>query len=175
MDSVFDPFYKKFETIFEGCELAFQREVFMNCEFDFFHNELPNDEEDGANGLEEEIHNVMFSKKEKYACGHTYMDHVWYDKDQKPVIIQQGTYSDKIYLILSGPVYIMDGECQFEYGILQNGSYFGDISMFFDEPNQFSYAYSPYQRYPSVQCLAVDNEKFMKICRKYPLSFEILL
>jgi hypothetical protein len=31
----------------------------------------------------------------------------------------------------------------FNYGILGQGSYFGDISLFLDEPNQFSYFYNP--------------------------------
>lgn len=60
---------------------------------------------------------------------------MWFDKPQKPIILESGTKSDKLYLLITGPVYIMDPKCKFEYGILENGSYFGDISIFFDEPN----------------------------------------
>ena len=83
--------------------------------------------------------------------------------------------SNKIYFIISGPVYLMDPDCFFEYGVLYNGSYFGEISLFFNEPNQFTYAYNPLQKLPHIQCLSIDSEVFMRICRKYPLSFEVLL
>lgn len=69
----------------------------------------------------------------------------------------------------------MDAMCQFEYGVLYNGSIFGDISLFFNEPNQYTYAYNPFQKYPHVQCLAIDSDVFFRICRKYPLSFSKLL
>jgi hypothetical protein len=41
-------------------------------------------------------------------CGHTYLEHVWYDQPKKPVILGAGKKSEKFYLILSGPIYIMD-------------------------------------------------------------------
>ena len=69
----------------------------------------------------------------------------------------------------------MDPMCQFEYGVLYNGSILGEMSLFFDEPNQFCYAYNLYQTGLPIQCLAVDSQEFMRICRKYPLTFEKLL
>ena len=49
--------------------------------------------------------------------------------------MESGKKNDKVYLVISGPIYIMDPMCQFEYGVLYTGSLFGDISVFFDEPN----------------------------------------
>ena len=46
LDQVFNNYYKKFETIFEGCELNFQREIFMHTEYVFFHEENDDEEED---------------------------------------------------------------------------------------------------------------------------------
>ena len=50
LDSVFSPFYKTFETIFEGCEISFQREIFMHSEYTFFHNESSNNDDEDAHG-----------------------------------------------------------------------------------------------------------------------------
>jgi len=79
------------------------------------------------------------------------------------------------YLIISGPIYIMDKNCMFWYGSLGDGSYFGDISLFFDEPSQYSYAYNPFQGIRPIQLLAINGDEFIRLCRKYPLSFEVLL
>lgn len=147
LDSVFSQFYKTFETIFDGCEQAFQRELFMHSEYTFFHDELPDEEDEWSPEYKndgERSDPIDGDKAEPFPCGCSYQDHVWYDKPQKPIILESGKKSDKIYLVISGPVYIMDAECQFEYGVLYDGSYFGDISLFFNEPNQFSYAYSPF-------------------------------
>ena len=38
----------------------------------------------------------------------------------------------------------MDKTGMLEYGLLQEGSYFGDISIFFEEPNEFTYFYDKY-------------------------------
>lgn len=149
----------------------------MEADYTFYHCELPDDEVEGnaENPGKENTAQIEDEKKKKLPCGHSYYDHVWFDKPQKPIILESGKKSDKIYFVLSGPVYIMDPDCELEYGVLYTGSYFGEISAFFDEPNQFSYAYNTQQRHPSIQCLAVDAKKFMCICRKYPISFENLL
>jgi hypothetical protein len=38
----------------------------------------------------------------------------------------------------------MNKEGLFIYGILEEGSYFGDNSLLLDQPNQFSYFYNPH-------------------------------
>ena len=60
---------------------------------------------------------------------------VWPDKEEKPSILDANVQSNYFYMILSGPIYIMDKNCMFWYGSLEDGSYFGDISVFFDEPS----------------------------------------
>ena len=91
-----------------------------------------------------------------------------------PVIEQGGQMSRKIYFILSGTILVLDKDCVHEYGRLHDGSYFGDISTLLDEPNDFSYGYNPFDD-RSVQCLALNCEVFLKICRLYPLSYEVML
>lgn len=63
----------------------------------------------------------------------------------------------------------------FWYGSLEDGSCFGEISMFFDEPSQYSYAYNPQQGIKPVQLLKVRKNVFLKICRRYPNTFELML
>jgi hypothetical protein len=38
----------------------------------------------------------------------------------------------------------MDKNSFFEYTKLESGTYFGDISVFFNEPNEYNYCYDPY-------------------------------
>ena len=91
-----------------------------------------------------------------------------------PVIEQGGKMSRNIYFILSGTILVLDKDCVHEYGRLHDGSYFGEISTLLDEPNSFSYGYNPFDD-RSVQCLALNCDVFLKICRQYPLSYEVML
>ena len=112
LDFVFSSYYKRFETIFEGCEMSFQREVFMNSEYLFYHEENDDDEDDYSNSNSSKFNaDPLENNNKRFDCGHTYLEHVWYDQPQKPTILEAGKKSDKIYLILSGPIYIMDPMC----------------------------------------------------------------
>lgn len=44
----------------------------------------------------------------------------------------------------------------FEYGRLSKGSYFGDISILNDEPNEYSYYVNPYSEVP-LEMLEIDG------------------
>lgn len=68
----------------------------------------------------------------------------------------------------------MDSQCIFEYGLLREGSYFGDVSVLFEQPSIYSYAYNPLQDEP-IQCLSISKDKFLQICRSYPICYEHLL
>jgi len=59
-------------------------------------------------------------------------------------IIEAGKMSKCIFFIIHGNVHVMDANGQYQYGILGEGSYFGDISAMLNEPNEFSYLYNPY-------------------------------
>ena len=61
----------------------------------------------------------------------------------------------------------------FDYGVLDEGSYFGDISTLLDEPNEYSYFSNPFAEKP-VQLLSIDSSEFLKICEKYQYSKEIM-
>ncbi len=59
---------------------------------------------------------------------------------------------------------MMDQNSMFEYSILESGAYFGDISVFLNEPNEFNFCYDPYGE-NSIQFLSIDAEEFIGICR----------
>ena len=68
----------------------------------------------------------------------------WPSKEIRPQIIKQGEMSNKVYFLISGLVHIMDKNGLYEYGIIHEGSYFGEISLLLDEPNEYSYCYNPF-------------------------------
>ena len=94
-------------------------------------------------------------------------------KIKMPVIQEAGQKSVKIYFILSGHIHIMNKNGLFDYGRLEEGSYFGDISTLQNELNEYSYFSNPHID-KSVQLLSIDSEKFLKICEKYQFSKEMM-
>jgi len=62
-----------------------------------------------------------------------------------------------------------------DYGILHEGSYFGDISIILDEPNEYSYQFDPYLIEKPLQLLSIESKTFLQILEKYPLSKEVFL
>lgn len=58
---------------------------------------------------------------------------------ESPIIQHSGMKSKHVFFIVSGKVHIMNSDSMIEYGVLNEGSYFGDISVLLDEPNQYSY------------------------------------
>lgn len=85
-----------------------------------------------------------------------------------------GEKSKKVYFLISGMIHIMDKQGLYEYGIIHEGGYFGDISVILNEPNEYSYCYNNYSD-RSIQFLEIDAEDFIKVCRSYPISFEVML
>lgn len=98
----------------------------------------------------------------------------WPEREIMPQIITSGTKSQKVYFLMSGLIHIMDKHGLYEYGLIHEGSYFGDISVIFDEPNEYSYCYNPYAG-RSVQFLSIDAQEFLNICKSHPCSFEVML
>lgn len=68
----------------------------------------------------------------------------------------------------------MSKDGNFNYGVLQEGSYFGDISILLEEPNQYSYYYDPYQTRP-VHLLQISSKNFLDIVEKHPIPKESLI
>jgi hypothetical protein len=56
--------------------------------------------------------------------------------------------SKEVNLIIKGRVYIMNKECQYDYGTLEEGSFFGEISILLDIPNNFSYVSNDFDPTP---------------------------
>jgi CRP-like cAMP-binding protein len=92
----------------------------------------------------------------------------------EPIMVKAGTKSKKIYFILSGNIHIMNCNGLYEYGILSDGSYFGDISLLLDQNEEFSYFYNPKTKKP-ITMLTIEDDKFLEICGKYPISKEALM
>ena len=95
--------------------------------------------------------------------------YLWFAKNQSPVLQPAMEKSTNIYLILSGKVHIMDPSGMIEYGILYEGSYFGDISLLNDEPNYFSYFSDPYSIRP-LELLEIDGKCFLELLDSYYLG-----
>lgn len=72
----------------------------------------------------------------------------WVNGIELPVIEEAYEPSKNLYLILSGTVHIMDQAGLYNYGIIQTGSYFGDVSILTQRPNKYSYMYDPHQQKP---------------------------
>lgn len=63
----------------------------------------------------------------------------------------------------------MNKSGMFDYCVLDDGSYFGDISALLDEPNEYSYLCNPFAEKP-VQLLSINSDDFLSICDKYRYS-----
>lgn len=82
--------------------------------------------------------------------------------------------SNYLYFIISGKVHLMNHDGLLDYAVLGDGSYFGDISALFDEPNQYSYFVDQNQQTPNL-FLKISVVKFLEICSKFPLSKEAFI
>ena len=139
LDRIFKNFYEKLQYPFENCDDGFKREVISKCQIRYFQNE-------SLNTLE----------KDK-----VYEE--WPMRQNLPELIKAGQKSKKIFFILQGQIHIMNKSGMFDYGILEDGSYFGDISTLLDEPNEYSYLGNPFAQKP-LQLLTINTNDFLNIC-----------
>ena len=72
-------------------------------------------------------------------------------------------------MIIKGKCFIMDKKGILEFGVLSEGSCFGDISIVTGEVNEFSYFYDNHSEVP-LQLLSVDAEDFKNILLHFPLA-----
>lgn len=61
----------------------------------------------------------------------------------------------------------------YEYAVLQEGNYFGDISILLDQPSDYSYCYNPHNE-KALMMMSMKAEMFIEICERYPLAKSIL-
>ena len=59
-----------------------------------------------------------------------------------------GKVSKNVYFIIDGSVTIMNKQGVYDYSSLEEGSYFGDISLLLNEPNKFSYFWNEFLEKP---------------------------
>ena len=97
----------------------------------------------------------------------------WVNGVELPVIEEAYEPSKNLYLILSGTVHVMDQAGLYNYGMVQQGSYFGDVSILTGKPNKYSYMFDPHQQKP-LQMLQIKADVFIEILNRYPLEREIL-
>ena len=151
LDCIFKRQYQMFNFAFEGCDVKFMREIFCNTQF---HYVVPETEKD-----REQFKTMALPR--------------WMKDNEEPIIEQAGNIPSNVYFIISGQIHLMNKDGLYEYAILSEGSYFGDISLLRDQPEEFSYFYNPYHEQP-ILMLTVNAEKFTQICDSYPLSREVL-
>ena len=149
-DYIFEEYYDLFAFTFEDCDLEFKRELLANCNFRHYQHQ-ENDENDD---------------KDDAALN--------YQMEESPIIEHANQMSKRVHFIISGQIYLMNREGMYEYGIIHEGSYFGDLSLLLNYQNEFSYHYNPFSGKP-VQMLSIAGDVFLGICNKYPLSKEIFM
>jgi signal-transduction protein with cAMP-binding, CBS, and nucleotidyltransferase domain len=79
-----------------------------------------------------------------------------------PSMIECGKMSEDINFIIQGTVHIMDKQGLFDYGVIQEGGYFGDISLLLNETNEYSYMYNPHNIKPVI-LLRLKDEEFLEL------------
>ena len=84
-----------------------------------------------------------------------------------PFMEYAGTYSSKVRFILSGQIHIMDRYGMYDYGVVSEGGYFGEISVLLDEPAEFSYMFNPHSGKPLLM-LTLSTQDFIDIIDKFP-------
>lgn len=62
----------------------------MNSYYTFFIDESPFDDEEMPSGEIPDTEKVDPKYGKEFPCGHSYAEHVWYDKPLKPVILGAG-------------------------------------------------------------------------------------
>jgi len=82
--------------------------------------------------------------------------------NEEPIIEMAGNVAQNVYFIISGEIHLMNKDGLYDYGMLGEGSYFGDISLLLDQPEEFTYLYNPYHEKP-IMMLAINSSKFLEI------------
>ena len=68
----------------------------------------------------------------------------------------------------------MDPLGLYQYGVIKQGSYFGDISVLLGRPNIFSYMYNPFQTEGiPLMTYQIERNKFLDIIKDYPYDKEL--
>ena len=89
-----------------------------------------------------------------------------------PVIEQSGRISKNVYFVLSGQIHIMNKNGMYEYGLVQECGYFGDISILLNQPSEYAYFNNPHT---DTALLALDAKQFLAICNDHPIARDILI
>ena len=122
LDQILKNFYQIFHHVFEDLDQDFQREVLSRANFRYLAQDVE-DEEDAPG---------------------------WIKDEQLPIIEQSGRRSKYVYFVLAGNVHIMNKEGMYEYGLIQEGGYFGDISVLLNRTNEYGYYYNPHTDKPVI-------------------------
>lgn len=164
-DIIFRTYLSTFKIILEGLEPNFHRNLFTETEFKYY-------------GLSSKrITNDKLKMKHKIRLDEMEdEDDIFlpFIRDQDiPYLSRAGEKSKKVHFILQGNVHVMNSNGIYDYAMIQEGGYYGDISTLLDMPDEFSYLYNPYGEKPLL-VLSISAEKFMNICNKFPAVKETL-
>lgn len=152
LDAIFELKYQLFQDVFEDCSEDFRREMVLNFKFRFHNENHPDQDQE----LESYNANIFNS----------------YEVDL-PIIKSPYEISGHVYFIVAGQVHLMDSIGMYDYGILKKGSYFGDISILLDKPNEFSYWYDPNIKEKPLLMFRIERDIFKRIIDKYPLEKDL--
>ena len=151
MDEIFGKFYVIFAELFEGTELKFQRELLACSKLNYYSLNNPKDDLNLPTIIDTLLPSIEHAEK----------------------------MSSCVHFIIRGQVHIMDKNCLYHYGLLEVGSYFGDISVLQGTPNQFSFCYNVDEKESelidkSLYLLSVPAKDFAHICDKHPTAKEVM-
>ena len=146
LDALFKHKYELFSDILEHSCLDFQRELVLNFSFRYYSADHPGQENPN-----------IFSR----------------DRVDLPIIERAFEDARYIHFIINGKVHMMDHAGMYDYGIIQKGSYFGDVSVILQKPNEFSYLYDPnYGEAKPLYLFRIPAKTFMSLLDRYPLEKE---
>jgi len=86
----------------------------------------------------------------------------WFLKNNNnvPCILEAQTFAKNVNFILEGSVKVMNNNGHYEYAILEEGSYFGEMSILEKKPSYYSYFYDNYSDKPLI-LLSIKSQDFV--------------
>ena len=145
-DHIFVGLYQKFSLFFQGTAFSFRREIMKKFKYTNFKYLAP-----------------------KYEV---YKDDYFTMPEQVDFsIIKKGEFSEGVYFITKGTVYVGNHSKVFSFFKFRESSFFGEMSVLLGIKSKFTFYYMPET---PVSCFFVSLADFNEVCQKYPGSAAVL-
>ena len=101
---------------------------------------------------------------------------LWFQNSKMhlPCLIEAKTRPKYVHFIIEGRVHIMNQNGHYAYGVLEEGSMFGEFTVLTKNKSQFSYFFNHLDQKPLV-LLSIKAADFLQICNKHPLVKDVLI